>query len=339
MWIIPTSLQSSGSLARAETISDSSVFFAACASSLLVRSKRTRSRTWSQKWKRDSWMPLLFGRMCAPSLRTNCAVASAFSSLPILASPSLPPASVSATPILVTSGRGSSKACARCARRAVSSRTSRATCRWDCPQSSAIWKKRVIVLRKVYSARQKSVPATAENASSSWPTARVADGNGSSYQQDRGTKAWSARLSWERRTADPNTWTGRFRIGATPAARDFRTPNQHPDQHPDQLANFVSHSSPLDRDWVAMACSIASSHFTPETLSLLSAAIAQSSPTRLPGVKSSAPHPDLEPALCRMANGLAHRVDRLRLCGNGVAPDTAALAWVTLDAELRRTGH
>lgn len=45
--------------------------------------------------------------------------------------------------------------------------------------------------------------------------------------------------------------------------------------------------------------------------------------------------PSLEPALCRMADGLAHRVDRLRLTGNGVVPDTAALAWLTLDAELR----
>lgn len=44
--------------------------------------------------------------------------------------------------------------------------------------------------------------------------------------------------------------------------------------------------------------------------------------------------PSLEPALCRMADGLAHRVDRLRLTGNGVVPDTAALAYLTLDREL-----
>lgn len=44
--------------------------------------------------------------------------------------------------------------------------------------------------------------------------------------------------------------------------------------------------------------------------------------------------PSLEPALCRMADGMAHRVDRLRLTGNGVVPDTAALAYVTLDQEL-----
>jgi DNA (cytosine-5)-methyltransferase 1 len=37
--------------------------------------------------------------------------------------------------------------------------------------------------------------------------------------------------------------------------------------------------------------------------------------------------PDLEPAVCRMADGMAFRVDRLRLTGNGVVPAQAAAAW------------
>jgi DNA (cytosine-5)-methyltransferase 1 len=40
--------------------------------------------------------------------------------------------------------------------------------------------------------------------------------------------------------------------------------------------------------------------------------------------------PDLEPAVRRVADGLANRVDRLRLCGNGVVPHQAELAWKTL---------
>lgn len=45
-------------------------------------------------------------------------------------------------------------------------------------------------------------------------------------------------------------------------------------------------------------------------------------------------HPDTEPAVRRGADGLAYRVDRLRLCGNGVVPLVAAYAWRTLSARL-----
>ncbi len=38
----------------------------------------------------------------------------------------------------------------------------------------------------------------------------------------------------------------------------------------------------------------------------------------------------LKPAICRMADGLANRVDRIRACGNGVVPLAAAYAWATL---------
>ena len=40
--------------------------------------------------------------------------------------------------------------------------------------------------------------------------------------------------------------------------------------------------------------------------------------------------PDLKPTVCRMADGMAYRVDRLRACGNGVVPLAAAYAWRTL---------
>ena len=48
--------------------------------------------------------------------------------------------------------------------------------------------------------------------------------------------------------------------------------------------------------------------------------------------------PNLEPSVCRGADGLAHRVDRLRLCGNGVVPLVAAYAFCTLSTEaIKRT--
>ncbi|PHQ98015.1 MAG: DNA methyltransferase [Marinosulfonomonas sp.] len=48
--------------------------------------------------------------------------------------------------------------------------------------------------------------------------------------------------------------------------------------------------------------------------------------------------PELEPSLCRGADGLAHRVDRLRLCGNGVVPLVAAHAFRILVARFRDDG-
>lgn len=45
--------------------------------------------------------------------------------------------------------------------------------------------------------------------------------------------------------------------------------------------------------------------------------------------------PTLEPAICGTADGMAYRVDRLRLCGNGVSPLAAAYAYRTLGNALR----
>lgn len=42
-----------------------------------------------------------------------------------------------------------------------------------------------------------------------------------------------------------------------------------------------------------------------------------------------------EPNVGRVVNGAAFRVDRLRLLGNGVVPQTAAKAWIVLNAQLR----
>ena len=44
--------------------------------------------------------------------------------------------------------------------------------------------------------------------------------------------------------------------------------------------------------------------------------------------------PSLEPAVCRVAHGVAGRIERLRHCGNGVVPLAAALAWVRLHGLL-----
>lgn len=44
--------------------------------------------------------------------------------------------------------------------------------------------------------------------------------------------------------------------------------------------------------------------------------------------------PEVEPALCGVAHGVANRVDSLRACGNGVVPLQAAVALLSLLADF-----
>lgn len=48
--------------------------------------------------------------------------------------------------------------------------------------------------------------------------------------------------------------------------------------------------------------------------------------------------PRVKPKLGRATDGNSYRVDRLRLLGNGVVPQTAALAWLTLNERLEMGG-
>ena len=59
-------------------------------------------------------------------------------------------------------------------------------------------------------------------------------------------------------------------------------------------------------------------------------------PTRPGERQGPTEQPRVKPKLGRAANGNSYRVDRLRLLGNGVVPQTAALAWIELNKKINK---
>lgn len=56
-----------------------------------------------------------------------------------------------------------------------------------------------------------------------------------------------------------------------------------------------------------------------------------------PGLRCGAEIWNSEPSICRVADGVANRVDRIRLLGNGVVGPQAAKAWIVLNERMLQT--
>lgn len=68
MWIIPKTLHISAYVPDMEALtSDFQELSQQCAQSLFVKSKLMHVRTWLRKWKQDSWIQPLYGRILKPS--------------------------------------------------------------------------------------------------------------------------------------------------------------------------------------------------------------------------------------------------------------------------------
>ena len=178
-WILPKNLDTSAFvLATPELISDLNEQSLICAQSLLVRSKPTPEPIWLRKWRRDSWMQHLSGRILKPSLgplfetEWTCSLGDTHASL----SASLADASEPKTP--ATCGSISPKVSSTCAPEYASSRTSRGTSASDSKKSSENWKDLVTAKRGAYSVRANVAHPMRENGSSSlqfWMTPNARD--------------------------------------------------------------------------------------------------------------------------------------------------------------------
>ena len=187
-WILPNQLHTSACALDTAALSlDCTEQSEICARSLFVRSKPSPSRTWSAKWKRDSWTRHLSGRILRPSLGQRF-VTELTSLLAVThASHSAQPGSAEAKKIRGISGRGSQMEFDFSDPGSVSLRTSKDISRWGCPTSSKTWQEWVTERRGAYSARLKSALRTSASGCSSWPTAATRDykGESGSGRQER----------------------------------------------------------------------------------------------------------------------------------------------------------
>ena len=175
-WILPKQLHTSDYvLDMAALRLDFTESSEICGQLLFVRSKHSPVRTWLQKWKRDLWAALLFGRILKPSHSQSFTDAWTSSLAVTLVSHLAPQGSDSELPIPDTSGHSSQTEFALCDLECVSSRTSRDTLPSDSERSLESWKKLVIRRRGEYSQRVKLAHHTNASECSSWPTIRASE--------------------------------------------------------------------------------------------------------------------------------------------------------------------
>jgi len=174
MWIVPKNLPASLSAQVMAGLNlDCNEQSEISAQSFMWRSSASRAPTWSQRWKRVTWMQHLSGRILKPSMDSRFADEWTSSLGDILVSPGPTPASGKARTTLDTFGRILQRSCEQFSLFGASSRTSPDTCPLDSPPFIEAYELWATKLRQDCLRRQSAVRPTSGNGCSSWPTARV----------------------------------------------------------------------------------------------------------------------------------------------------------------------
>ena len=177
MWIIPKTYQPSSAFALATVASSEDLGLPDLhiESSLMWRSKPSPLRTWSQRWKRDSWFRHLCGRILKPCQHIAFETELMSSLAVIPASHSQQPVYEKAQTTPDISGPIYGDTLNQLDLFDASLKTSRAISASDSEKSSKTWKALVTQRRGEYSARLKSARLTSENGCTSWPTPSARD--------------------------------------------------------------------------------------------------------------------------------------------------------------------
>jgi hypothetical protein len=176
MWILPKQLHTSAFVPdTAALISDSTEQSEICAQSLLARSKPSPARTWSQRWKRDSWTAHLSGRILKPShgqtfvtAWTSCLAATRANRL-------AQPANASEPKTHDTSGLTYQPELLQCDQQSAFLRMSKDTFLSGCATCCKTWSDWVTERRGAWRQRVNAARLTRGSGSSSWPTIRASE--------------------------------------------------------------------------------------------------------------------------------------------------------------------
>jgi hypothetical protein len=262
MWILPKQLHTLAYVPDMAALSlDSNESSQLCAQSLYVRSRLLHVRTWCQKWKRDSWIQHLSGRILSPSHGQSFVTAWTSSLAATHANPSAQPESASEPTTHDIFGPSSQAEFDFFGPECVSLKTSKATSRWDSPASSAIWKNWVIKSRGEYSARLKLERLTSESGSSSWPAATTRDWKDTGdMSQSMVRKDGKQRMDTLGRVvqASPSTTGSRPESWLTPRANEPTADSNFVARNADRGEHCHSSLTTQAKSWATPRAAIAS---------------------------------------------------------------------------------
>ena len=197
MWILPKQLHTSAFVPDTAALNlDLNESSQLCAQSLFVRSKPLPARTWSLKWKRDSWTRHLSGRILRHSHGESFVTAWTSSLAATRVSPLVQPASASAPKTQDTCGLILQTAFAFCDQESASLKMSRDILASASEKSLESWKSLVTQRRGEYSQRLSAARLTSEDESFSLPTPCANEDSfrlGGNTQQSRTLEAQARR--------------------------------------------------------------------------------------------------------------------------------------------------
>ena len=322
--------------------------------SAMWRSKPSSKQTWLRRLKKGGWITHLSTRILKPSQQKYFEEKFTDSLEDIHVSPSVVRESEKEKKTQGTYGHTSEDMSGQLDLFGASLKMSEDTPRWGYGESCPIWKKMVTERSGDCSARRKQARLTNASESSSWqnyptPAARDYKGTNSEHHVMNKSKGYKGHM---------NQLPNFIKYSKWPTPRAGNPGSRKPGTGGKILAEEAKiHRWPArpgeeQYEWeeprVVADCSVKRcggrknkdgkdgegiSEQEGEERSILR------SKTEGCSGDGETTHDEAQSELVRAVDGLTHRVDRLRLLGNGVVPQTAEIAWKTLWRKMNEDNH